>query len=632
MPAQEHVLRYVVEQKGAMLGTGTGTTFSPGTNITRCDAIVTFCRVLNVTDPELNAYNSSPNPFSDVPAGSYYEKQVKWAYYKNIISGSTFSPTTAAQRQVLCHWFAEFCSAKGVTLPSTVPQTTFPDDSSINSTYKANVYKLQKAGIIDGESPSGNFNPTGSMARIWFAAFLFKYYVPVAQRLTTPTFSSSSATANSITVAWGSVSGATRYDVKLLQGSTVVTAWTSNSTTLNKTFTGLTAGTAYTVHVRAYKSYNGSLYSETATLPKSTVLPVPAVPTNVSRTTSGVNNAIVSWSAVTYATSYKVWRNDVLIGTVNSGSTTTFTDTNAGTLSGQTLKYKVSAVNSAGESAKSTAAPDLAVPAAPTITNVTPANNYAVPTTGKVTIKATGTNASGGMSIIVDNVTVKSSYSSGTNYEHAFNTLGSHTIKITAKNMTSTTGFGYKEVTDTRSVSLSSIDIDVRGSTLGEQRDYGKWCWAASGLWSIKQQGKNTSPAWNQTNFASYAKDGDTSNEGGSNDDIRKGMSGKNVTGSETYGALTKSEVITELQKGKPILANLYKQGAELGHTVVICGITQNSSGTTIKYMDPEKTYCPTSPAPNSATNNYKFVPFDEFCTNYRNDNYVWLGSIKITN
>ncbi|MDR1220584.1 MAG: fibronectin type III domain-containing protein [Treponema sp.] len=80
----------------------------------------------------------------------------------------------------------------------------------------------------------------------------------------------------------------------------------------------------------------------------------PSAPTGVSATAQSSNSVSVSWNAVSGATSYKVYRSGSSSGTytqVGSPSSASYTDT--GLSSSTTYYYKVSAVNSAGESAQS---------------------------------------------------------------------------------------------------------------------------------------------------------------------------------------------------------------------------------------------------------------------------------------
>ena len=180
MPTYEHFMRYVVEQREFMVGINSnGTTFSPNVNLTRADMMVVLCKVFGVN---LLNYNGS-HPFTDVPSGSYYEKAVAWGYNYSIISGTsatTFNPSGIADRQTLSFVFDKFCIEFNITLPNNGQQTTFTDDSSIYSGFKAAVYKLYRADILT--PTNGYIYPTSAMSRVYFTAFLFNYCVPPAKR------------------------------------------------------------------------------------------------------------------------------------------------------------------------------------------------------------------------------------------------------------------------------------------------------------------------------------------------------------------------------------------------------------------------------------------------------------------
>jgi Esterase PHB depolymerase len=77
---------------------------------------------------------------------------------------------------------------------------------------------------------------------------------------------------------------------------------------------------------------------------------VPPTPTNVAVTATTSSSITIGWTASTGASSYKVYRDD---GTVQSTTATSFTD--SGLPPATTHSYSVSAVNAAGESARSAA-------------------------------------------------------------------------------------------------------------------------------------------------------------------------------------------------------------------------------------------------------------------------------------
>ncbi|MCL2747275.1 MAG: S-layer homology domain-containing protein [Oscillospiraceae bacterium] len=276
MPAKEHIFRYIIEEKGVISGS-TSTLLNPTEVLGRGQVVYVLCKVfgIDLTNVTVNI------PFTDVSPSAYYAKAVSWAYNQNprIVGGTSatlFSPTAAMIRQDFCVLFSRFCANRGITLPNNGSTFVFSDDSSINAYAKDAVYQLHRAGIVNGDG-NGAFLPGNNIPKVAMIELLYNYYVPTAARLTAPTLTAT-ATTSTISVGWSGISGAQGYDVKLLKGSTVVTNWTSNGTSTSKTFTGLSAGTAYTVHVRAKKTYNSNtLYSPTKALNCSTIVAVTSI-------------------------------------------------------------------------------------------------------------------------------------------------------------------------------------------------------------------------------------------------------------------------------------------------------------------------------------------------------------------
>jgi hypothetical protein len=175
--------------------------------------------------------------------------------------------------------------------------------------------------------------------------------------------------SSSIQVSWGSVSGATSYKVYYEIGSSSDKNLADTVTGTSYTHNGLTASTTYYYYIKAVNSAGESGYSSYKSATTSsdsggnggndggTTVTKPSTPTGVTATPSS-SSITISWTAVTGATSYKVYSpenagsssNFKLLDTV---TTTSYTDTYP--TAGQTWYYKVSAVNSAGESAQSSA-------------------------------------------------------------------------------------------------------------------------------------------------------------------------------------------------------------------------------------------------------------------------------------
>lgn len=253
LPEYENPLRYIVEEKEILNGTST-TTFNPSAAITRSEVIVALCRVFNV---DLSEHSSKSNPFTDVPSDAYYLDHVKWAYYEGIINGTSetqFSPLVPMQRQGICLVFVRFCDLLEIDLPIVNSKTyRFTDNTSIGSLYKPSVYRMYWAGIISG-GDNGNFFPEDSMLRIHFCKLLYNYYDPE-----TPDFATifiDNVTTTSIKVTWIS-DHIGSYEIRINNGVWRVV----NGSTY--TFTGLTAGTGYSIQVRSRMSYPKTyLYSD----------------------------------------------------------------------------------------------------------------------------------------------------------------------------------------------------------------------------------------------------------------------------------------------------------------------------------------------------------------------------------
>jgi fibronectin type 3 domain-containing protein len=152
----------------------------------------------------------------------------------------------------------------------------------------------------------------------------------------TPTGVTATAGANQVTVAWAAVSGATSY--RVYRAATLLTA----TATTSYVETGLTPGTAVSYTVVAVNAGGASAASTAAT-----ATPTPAAPTGLAVTPGNATNAL-SWTAVSGAASYRVYRNGTLVG---SPTGTTYTDT--ALTNGTSYAYYVTAVAGTAVSAAS---------------------------------------------------------------------------------------------------------------------------------------------------------------------------------------------------------------------------------------------------------------------------------------
>lgn len=190
--------------------------------------------------------------------------------------------------------------------------------------------------------------------------------------LATPTISSITGTATTLTVSWSGILGASRYDVRWGTTSGTYTG-TTNNVTSPYTITGLSPNTLYYVVVRAWSPLGVISYTSAEVSARTATI----APTGLTATASS-GQVGLNWSATTGATSYNVYRGttsgslSLLAGSVASAAYLDTTVTN-----GTTYYYAVSAVNSGGESAQSSEVSVRPI-AAFTITSATPASSTSV--------------------------------------------------------------------------------------------------------------------------------------------------------------------------------------------------------------------------------------------------------------
>jgi len=177
----------------------------------------------------------------------------------------------------------------------------------------------------------------------------------------TPTGVSASAdSSSSITVTWSSVTNATGYKVYRSSTSSGTFAEMGTPTLTSYTNTGLTANTTYYYKVAAYNSSGTSSQSSTvsATTNSGTATPpttAPNAPVTVNvPLMASATSVTVTWSSVSGATGYRVYRSSSASGSYSLvGSSTSTSYTNTGLTSNTAYYYKVSAYNSIGESSQS---------------------------------------------------------------------------------------------------------------------------------------------------------------------------------------------------------------------------------------------------------------------------------------
>jgi hypothetical protein len=199
----------------------------------------------------------------------------------------------------------------------------------------------------------------------------------------------SAASSSSISVSWSSVSGATSYKVYYATSASSSKNLAGNASTTSYTHTGLSASTTYYYYIKAVNNAGESGYSSSASATTSSsgsdggggeTTTKPSAPTGVTAVVNGTS-VNISWSSVSGATSYSVYRGPTGTTSEKILTTSSTTATDASPLDGLNY-YRITASNAAGESEQSNFGycryTDQTPPATPTGVSVTYQNYHLV--------------------------------------------------------------------------------------------------------------------------------------------------------------------------------------------------------------------------------------------------------------
>ena len=208
-------------------------------------------------------------------------------------------------------------------------------------------------------------NSAGTSAYSNIVSGRAKAAIPAAPRVTI----GNSSASGKPKLTWAAVDGAAKYEIyRSTQQSTGFTLL-GTTTSTNYVNTGAAVGTTYYYKVRAL-NVDGAAGAYSSTVSGAAKAVAPAAPT-VTMTYSDSGKPKLTWSAVSGAASYRVYRSESR-GTGYSllGTTTSTSYVNTGAAVGKTYYYRVKAVNSAGTSAYSNIVSGTArtpAPAAPVL-------------------------------------------------------------------------------------------------------------------------------------------------------------------------------------------------------------------------------------------------------------------------
>jgi len=216
-----------------------------------------------------------------------------------------------------------------VTFTSTIPESGF---SSVNSFPGDLRGKYLAEGIR-------TYSRTSGSGTIWTGT---PPDIPSGVTAIAESFSS-------IVVSWSSVTGATGY--KIYRSTNAADTFTEVGTSVTTSFTdtGLTAST--TCYYKVAATNSGGAGTQSNAVNAATESGIPEGITAIATSSSSIT---ISWSSVTGATGYKIYRNTSAAGTfteIGTSVITSFTDTYAST----TYYYKVAATNNGGIGLQSSA-------------------------------------------------------------------------------------------------------------------------------------------------------------------------------------------------------------------------------------------------------------------------------------
>ena len=240
----------------------------------------------------------------------------------------------------------------GFTLLGTTTSTSYVNTgAAVGKTYYYRVKAVNSAGT------SAYSNIVSGRA---------KAAIPAAPRVTI----GNSSASGKPQLTWAAVDGAAKYEI--YRSTQQSTGFTLLGTTTSTSYvnTGAAVGKTYYYKVRAL-NVDGAAGAYSSTVSGAAKAVAPAAPT-VTMTYSDSGKPKLTWSAVSGAASYRVYRSESR-GTGYSllGTTTSTSYVNTGAAVGKTYYYRVKAVNSAGTSAYSnivSGRAKAAIPAAPRVT------------------------------------------------------------------------------------------------------------------------------------------------------------------------------------------------------------------------------------------------------------------------
>jgi len=303
--------------------------------------------------------NATVPPYHDITV----VEQTEYSYKITCSNESATSAQSAAQTIITPPCIPPSNPPTGLSSSSIgCNQIDLQWDSVTHATY----YEIYRDGSLLDSSSTTNYSDTGLAQNTSYTYSLAACNsagcssqgtgvsfttLNVPSTPSSPTISNQ--TCDSLTLSWSTVTGTSSY--KVFRNS--VEIGTTSSTTY--TDTGLTKNTTYTYAIQACNDCGCSSKSSSNTGITTDIPGTPSAPSIGSATCNSLN---INWTSVSGASSYKVYRDGVQVG---SPATTSFTDT--GLSPSTSYSYKISACNNCGCSAQgsSSSSSTTGIPNAP---------------------------------------------------------------------------------------------------------------------------------------------------------------------------------------------------------------------------------------------------------------------------
>nr|WP_308128884.1 immunoglobulin-like domain-containing protein [Bacillus sp. sid0103] len=155
------------------------------------------------------------------------------------------------------------------------------------------------------------------------------------------------STYNSVSLSWSAVSGASGYEIYRSTSSTGTYTKIASTSSTSYSSTSLNTGTAYYYKIRAYQTVTPSAYSGYSSVVSAK--PVLATPSSAKAASSAYNSIKTSWTAVSGASGYEVYRATSSTGSYYyAGSTTSTSFKNLGLVTNKPYYYKIRAYRMVG--------------------------------------------------------------------------------------------------------------------------------------------------------------------------------------------------------------------------------------------------------------------------------------------